>query len=290
LAKEGSYYVHVSLFIGAGPVKPCFAGNPSDLFNPAGPVKPCFAGCQIKLPTCLFEICAKRLDSALMDFTLDTSFLYPLQLTLKVASLATFFALLLGVAAALVIHKYRFFGRDLVESVLTLPLVLPPTVLGYYLLVVMGRNSFLGRWLEDSLGISLVFTWQGAVVAATVVAFPLVFRSTRSALENVNPSYENAARTLGCSEPNVFFRVSLPLAMPGILSGTMLAYARAMGEFGATLMVAGNMPGRTQTMPLAIYSAVQSGNNALANSLVVIISVVCIIILWTSGKLLKPRR
>lgn len=224
-----------------------------------------------------------------MDFIFDSSFIAPLTLTLRVASLATFFALLLGVCAAFIIHKYSFPGRDLADAVLTLPMVLPPTVLGYYLLVVMGRNSMLGKWLEDTFGVTLIFTWQGAVVAATVVAFPLIFKSTRSALENVDNKIENAARTLGCSELEVLVRVSLPMAMRGILAGTMLAYARAMGEFGATLMVAGNMPGRTQTMPLAIYSAVQSGNSALANSLVIIISAVCVIILWSAGKLLKPK-
>lgn len=220
---------------------------------------------------------------------MDTSFLFPLQLTLRVATLATIFALLLGVTAALVIHKYRFWGRDLVDALLTLPLVLPPTVLGYYLLTVIGRNSLIGQWLEESFGMVLVFTWQGAVVAATVVAFPLVFKSTRSALEGVEHQYENAARTLGCNEWAVFARISLPLATRGILAGTMLAYARAMGEFGATLMVAGNLPGRTQTMPLAIYSAVQTGNNALANMLVIIISIVCVAILWMSGKLLNSK-
>jgi molybdate transport system permease protein len=155
--------------------------------------------------------------------------------------------------------------------------------------VVVGRNSMLGRWLEETLGITLIFTWQGAVVAATVVAFPLVFKSARSALENVNIKYEDTARSLGCREYQVFVRVSAPLAWRGIMAGTMLAFARAMGEFGATLMLAGNLPGKTQTMSLAVYSAVQTGNYALANSLVIIISLVCVIILWTSGKLLKPK-
>jgi molybdate transport system permease protein len=190
----------------------------------------------------------------------DTSFLIPLKLSLQVATLATMFALILGVGAALIFHKYRFPGRDLADALLTLPMVLPPTVLGYYLLVVIGRNSLLGSWLEETLGISLVFTWQGAVVAATMVAFPLIFKSTRSALENIDNKYENAARTLGCGELEVFLRVSFPMALRGIMAGAMLAFARAMGEFGATLMVAGNMPGRTQTMPLAIYSAVPAGN------------------------------
>jgi molybdate transport system permease protein len=220
---------------------------------------------------------------------LEASFLFPLQLTLRVAGLATLLALVCGVVAALVLHRYRFPGRDLLDALFSLPLVLPPTVLGYYLLVAMGRNSWLGRWLEATFGITLIFTWQGAVVAATVVAFPLVFKAARTAFENVSGSYENAARSLGCNSWQVFWRVTLPLAGRGILAGTMLACARAMGEFGATLMVAGNLPGRTQTMPLAIYSAVQRGDDALAHSMVLLLSFVCVAILWVSGKLLKPR-
>ena len=220
---------------------------------------------------------------------MEASFFFPLQLTLRVAGLATLLALIFGVAAAWVIHRYRFVGRELLDALFSLPLVLPPTVLGYYLLVALGRNSWLGRWLEETFGITLIFTWQGAVVAATVVAFPLVFKAARSAFENVGVNFENAARSLGCNPWQVFWRISLPLAGRGILAGTMLACARAMGEFGATLMVAGNLPGRTQTMPLAIFSAVQRGDDALAHSLVLLLSAVCVAILWTSGKLLKPR-
>jgi molybdate transport system permease protein len=234
----------------------------------------------------LSHVTPKTIDRQRM---FEASLLIPLQLTLRVASLATLVALVLGVFAAFVLHRFRFPGRDVLDALLTLPLVLPPTVLGYYLLVVVGRNSMLGRWMEEALGISLVFTWQGAVVAASVVAFPLVFKSARSALENVNIKYEDTARSLGCRECQVFIRVSFPLAWRGIMAGTMLAFARAMGEFGATLMLAGNLPGKTQTMSLAVYSAVQTGNYALANTLVIIISLVCVIILWTTGKLLKPK-
>ena len=219
----------------------------------------------------------------------EVSFWFPLQLTLRVASLATLFALVFGVLLAWVIHRFRFPGRDGLDAVLTLPMVLPPTVLGYYLLVVIGRNGVVGRWLEESFGITLMFTWQGAVIASAVVAFPLVFKSARAALENVGQKYENAARTLGCGEWQVFLRVSLPLAVRGIVAGTMLAFARAMGEFGATLMIAGNLPGRTQTLSLAVYSAVQAGNDSLANQLVLVISVVCVAILWAANRLVKPK-
>lgn len=217
---------------------------------------------------------------------MDTYFT-PLLLTLKVASLATVAALVLGVAAALLLAKKAFPGRDFIDALLTLPLVLPPTVLGYYLIVVFGRRGWLGGWLENNLSITLIFTWQGAVVAAAVVAFPLVFKSARAAFEGVEPNYENAARTLGQSEASVFFRVTLPLAWRGILAGTMLTFARAMGEFGATLMVAGNLPGKTQTLSMAVYDAVQSGNDQLGMTLVFITSAVCITILVASGKVLR---
>lgn len=211
----------------------------------------------------------------------------PLLLTLKVAGTATLAALFLGVALAYALAKSRFMGRDLLDAFVTLPMVLPPTVLGYYLVVLLGRRGFLGAWFEKTFGFSFMFTWQGAVAASAIVSIPLVFKSARAAFEGVDPQLENAARTLGLTEPAVFFRVSLPLAWRGILAGTMLAFARAMGEFGATLMIAGNLPGRTQTLSLAIYSAVEAGNERLAANLVAITSLVCICVLVASGKLLR---
>ncbi len=219
----------------------------------------------------------------------NAAFLDPLALTLKVAGLATLAALLAGVVVAYILVRWRFPGRDVLDALCTLPMVLPPTVLGYYLLVLIGKRGFIGEWLQTTFGISLMFTWQGAVVAAAVVAFPLVFKSARAALEGVGKQYEHAARTLGLSELAVFLRVSLPLAFRGVMAGTMLAFARAMGEFGATLMVAGNLPGRTQTMSLAVYSAVQAGDDDLANTLVFIISLVCVVILVATSKLLRPK-
>ena len=213
--------------------------------------------------------------------------LTPLWLTLRIASLATLFAFLMGVTLAFVLARGKFWGKDLLDAFLTLPLVLPPTVLGYYLIVLFGRNGWIGRWLLDTFGVSLIFTWQGAVVACTVVSLPMVCKSARAAFEGVDQNFEHAARTLGLSELAIFFRVSFPLAWRGILAGTMLAFARAMGEFGATLMIAGNLPGKTQTLSMAVYSAVQAGNNELANLLVVIMSAVCLGILFCSGKLLQ---
>jgi molybdate transport system permease protein len=213
--------------------------------------------------------------------------LSPLWLTLRVAGMATLVAFLVGVNLAFLVARSRFWGREGVDSLCTLPLVLPPTVLGYYLIVIMGRQGWLGHWLQATWGISLLFTWQGAVVAAAVVALPLVYKSARAAFEEVNPDLENAARTLGLSEAGVFLRVSLPLAWRGILAGAMMAFARAMGEFGATLMVAGNLPGKTQTLSMAVYDAMQAGNDAAATILVLLISTVCLGILLVSSRALK---
>lgn len=194
-----------------------------------------------------------------------------LQLSLKVATWATLINGVLGVACGFLLARLRFAGRELVDALLTLPLVLPPTVLGYYLLVLVGRHGPLGAWLDRAFGFTLIFTWQGAVLAATVVAFPLVLKSARAAFEGVEPQFEQAARVLGLNEWAVFFRVSLPLAWRGILAGLLLTFARALGEFGATLMVAGNIPGKTNTMPLEIFAAYQAGDDARAMTYVVVL-------------------
>jgi molybdate transport system permease protein len=220
---------------------------------------------------------------------MDTPIWITLALTLKVAAWATAINLVLGVAAGWLLARRRFPGREFADAVLTLPLVLPPTVLGYYLLVVIGRRGWLGGWLEQHLGIHLIFTWQGAVIAATVVAFPLVLKAARTAFEAVDPQLENAARVLGLGEWALFCRVTLPLAWPGILAGTLLVFARSLGEFGATLMVAGSIPGRTQTLSVAVYEAVQAGQDDTANLLVAITSVTCIVVLLAAGRL-APRR
>lgn len=206
----------------------------------------------------------------------------PLVLTLKVALWATAINLVLGVAVAFGLSRWRSPAREVVDSILTLPLVLPPTVLGYYLLVLLGRRGVFGAWL-DRLGIELVFTWQGAVIASTLVAFPLVQKAARAAFEAVDPQLESAARVLGLREAAVFFRVSLPLAARGITAGALLAFARALGEFGATLMIAGNLPGRTQTLSVAIYAAVQSGDDTTAGIMVAVVSITCVIALLLAG-------
>ena len=210
-------------------------------------------------------------------------------LSLKVAGCATAITLVLGVAVGYWLARRRFPGRDLLDSLLTLPMVLPPTVLGYYLLVLLGRRGWLGGWLQESFGINLIFTWQGSVIAASVVTFPLVFKSARAAFEGVDGRLEQAARTLGLSETAVFLRVTLPLAWRGILAGVLLAFARALGEFGATLMVAGSIPGETETLSVAVYEAVQAGRDDLAGSLVLLLSLICVVVLLAVGRLAPGR-
>ena len=212
-----------------------------------------------------------------------------LRLSLKVAAWATALDLLLGVALGYLLARKRFPGRELLDAIMTLPMVMPPTVLGYYLLVLIGRNGWLGSWLQQSFGINLIFTWQAAVIASAVVAFPLVLKGARAAFEALDQQLEQAARVLGVSGVGVFLRVTLPLAWRGVLGGTLLSFARAMGEFGATLMVAGSIPGKTQTLSIAVYEAVQAGQDDHANLLVIITSLACIVVLVLANKLTPNR-
>jgi len=208
-----------------------------------------------------------------------------LSLSLTVALWATGICLITGTGLGYLLARWKFRGKDIVDAVLTLPMVMPPTVLGYYLLVLLGRKGPLGSWLQSQFGINLIFTWQGAVIASAVVAFPLVFKAARAAFEVVDPQLEKAGRVLGISELAIFFRITLPLAWRGILSGALLAFARSMGEFGATLMVAGSIPGKTQTLSIAVYEAVQAGQDDMAATLVMITSITCIAVLLAAGRL-----
>jgi len=216
--------------------------------------------------------------------------LFPLWLSLRVALVATALTVIIGLPLAWLLARARFAGREVLSAAVTLPLVLPPTVLGYYLLLALGKQGPIGGFLESRLGITVVFTWHAAVLASAVVSMPLLVRAAQAAFEAIDPSIENAARTLGRSEMGVFATVTIPLAWRGIVAGTVLAFARALGEFGATLMVAGNIPGRTQTMPVAIYDAVQAGNMEMANLLVLAITVATILSLVALGKMAGASR
>ena len=210
---------------------------------------------------------------------------FPLLLSFRVALIATALVLVIGVALAWLLARRRFPGRELLDAFVTLPLVLPPTVLGYYLLMLFSRNSPVGRAIKAVTGLQLVFTWQGAVLAAMIGALPLVVKTSRAAISGVSLELEDAARTFGKSEWQIFWRVTLPLSSRGIMASAMLAFARALGDFGATLMVAGNIPGRTQTAAIAIYDATQAGRDDYALTLVVVLSVIVLTLLYATNKL-----
>lgn len=209
--------------------------------------------------------------------------LSPFLLSIQVTFFATIGILVIGLALALFLARTQMRGKVILETLINLPLVLPPTIVGYFLLIVLGRDG-VTRWL----GVNLLFTWQAAVLAAIVVAMPLMVQSAKAAIASVDPNLENAARTLGSTEFEIIWRVTLPLARRGILAGLILGSARALGEFGATLMVAGNIPGITQTAPLAIYDAVQSGRFADANILVLMLTALSFVSIFAVSRM-QPR-
>src|SRR5262245_44976967 len=208
-----------------------------------------------------------------------------LALSIRVAVAATLLNALIGIPLAYLLARRAFRGRALVDLIVTLPLVLPPTVTGYYLIVLLGRRGWFGGPLYQLTGWSVAFTWYAAVVAATVMALPLLVRTAKAAFESVDRDLERAAFTLGRSELRTALEVTLPLARNGILAGLVLAFARALGEFGATLMLAGNIPGKTATVPLAIYTAVQTGEDTTALVLVGILTALSCLVIVAANRL-----
>ena len=208
----------------------------------------------------------------------------PLWISLKIAAVSTFFTFFPGIIAAKAVISMKRL-RFLAYGLFALPLVLPPTVLGFFLLIIFGKNSHVGSFL-DSAGVDIVFTWQGAAIAAAVASFPLMYRTARGAFEQVDKELIDAARQIGCSRVQTFFYVWIPLSWPGIASGMTLSFARALGEFGATIMIAGNLPGKTRTMSIAVYTAMQSGNRELAfiwTAVILVLSLSMLILInfWT---------
>jgi molybdate transport system permease protein len=206
-------------------------------------------------------------------------------LSIKVSIVATLLNAAIGIPLAYLLARRRFWGRAAVDVLVTLPLVLPPTVTGYYLIVLLGRRGVLGAPLYEATGWSVAFTWYAAVIAATVMALPLLVRTARAAIESVDPNLERAAFTLGRAEWRTVLEVTLPLARNGILAGLVLAFARALGEFGATIMLAGNIPGKTQTLPLSIYTAVQTGEAGQAMALVAVLTLLSCAVVVASARL-----
>jgi molybdate transport system permease protein len=212
-----------------------------------------------------------------------------LKLSLLVVLFATAIVAVVGLSFAYLLAKFEFRGKELLDAALTVPLVLPPTVTGYYLIVLLGRRGLLGGPLYDLTGWTFAFTWEGAVAASVVVALPMMVRTARASIESVDPNFETASYTLGKSRLATFFKITLPLAKRGVLAGIVLSFARALGEFGATLMIAGNIPGRTQTMPLAIYEAVASGDDRLARLLAVVLTIVSFTAIYMTNRLSRSR-
>lgn len=207
-----------------------------------------------------------------MDFS-------PLWISLKTAFLATIITSLIGIFISYKMANYKGRGRGLIDGVFTLPLILPPTVIGFFLLLICGKNGFVGK-IFMSFNKNIIFSWSATVIAATVVAFPMMYRTCRSAFEQIDKNMISAARTLGLSETKIFFKIAIPLAWPGIIGGLVLSFARALGEFGATLMIAGNIPGKTQTMPVAIFFAVEGGDMNKAMLWVLIIVAISFIMIF----------
>lgn len=210
---------------------------------------------------------------------------FPLVITLKIAIISTLLVAVTGIVISYILARRDFRGKWLADVLVTLPLVLPPTVTGYLLVVLMGKNGFLGKILYNITGWTILFTWEAAVIAAFVVSLPLMVKTTTAAIEAVDRDFEHAAFTLGRKELETALLITLPLAKKGILAGIVLSFARAVGEFGATLMIAGNIPGRTNTMSISIYSAFQAGNNDFANILVVVLVAMSLISMALTAKL-----
>ena len=213
----------------------------------------------------------------------------PIFLSIRVALLATVIAFFLGVFFAYLLTKKKVPGKNIWETILILPMILPPSIVGYLLLKVFGKRGPIGAFLLDTFGIQIVFTWIACVIAATVVALPLMYQNAKGAFQSIDPSYELAAKTLGSSSFKVFRTVTFPLSGPGIVSGIVLTFARALGEFGATLMLAGNIPGKTQTIPTAIYYAVVVGKDEKASMLVLIMVLFSFALVFGLNMWLKRR-
>lgn len=212
---------------------------------------------------------------------------FPLMLTLKISTISSIIVAVLGTIISYILAKKNFYGKDLIDVIITLPMILPPTVTGYLLILVLGKKGYLGEFLFEMTGYGILFTWQSAVIAAFVVSLPLMVKTATAAFEAINRDLEFVSYTLGRSELDTAFNITLPLAKKSLLAGLILSFARAVGEFGATLMVAGNIPGQTDTMAISIYSAFQMGNNELANKLVIVLIIVSLLTMAITTKLVN---
>lgn len=225
-----------------------------------------------------------------MPIDIDNDILWsPLRLSIQVSVISTILVAIAGTIIGYILSRRNFFAKDVIDAVITLPMVLPPTVTGYYLILVLGRQGFIGQHIYNWTGWTITFTWQAAVVASFVVSLPLMVKTAKAALDSVDIELEKASLLLGKGELETFLKITLPLAWKGVLAGVVLSFARGIGEFGATLMLAGNIPGKTATMPVAIYSATQSGDYFLANSLVLILTILSLSVIYATNRLSRRK-
>ncbi|MEG0308597.1 MAG: molybdate ABC transporter permease subunit [Clostridium sp.] len=216
--------------------------------------------------------------------------LSPVIISLKVALVSTIIVFILGIALAFIFTRYNFKGKALLETLILLPMCLPPTVVGYGLLLFIGKNGLVGKITTSLFGNTLVFTWVGAAIGGAIVALPLMYQSTKAAFLDIDIAYIESAKSLGAKDGSIFYYIIMPLAIEGIISGVILSFTRALGEFGATLMVAGNIPGKTQTIPIAIYFAVESGNKLQANILMAIVVIFSFSVVFFLNRGIRLRR
>ena len=221
---------------------------------------------------------------------MNNDIMMPIIISLKVSIISTIITSILSIFIAWMMVKFNKKNGSVLEAIITLPLVLPPSILGYILLIVIGNNGLIGKIFYDNFGLSVIFTWKACVIASVIVSFPLMYQNCKASFQSIDKKILNAARTMGASEWKIFFRIAIPLAYTGIISGLILAFARSLGEFGATMMVAGNIPNKTQTIPLAMYYAVERGDKTMANTLMIVVVVFSFSLIYFLNRWIEKRR
>lgn len=221
---------------------------------------------------------------------MNKDIMMPIIISVKVSIIATIITSIMSILIAWLMVRYNKKNGSILEAIITLPLVLPPSILGYILLLIIGNNGLIGKFFYDNFDLSIIFTWKACVIASVIVSFPLMYQNCKSSFQSIDKKILNAARTMGASEWKIFFKLAIPLAYTGIISGLVLAFARSLGEFGATMMVAGNIPYKTQTIPLAMYYAVERGDQKIANTLMIVVVVFSFSLIYFLNRWIEKRR
>ncbi|WP_297811406.1 molybdate ABC transporter permease subunit [uncultured Finegoldia sp.] len=221
---------------------------------------------------------------------MNKDIMMPIIISVKVSIIATIITSIMSILIAWLMVRYNKKNGSILEAIITLPLVLPPSILGYILLLIIGNNGLIGKFFYDNFDLSIIFTWKACVIASVIVSFPLMYQNCKSSFQSIDKKILNAARTMGASEWKIFFKLAIPLSYTGIISGLVLAFARSLGEFGATMMVAGNIPYKTQTIPLAMYYAVERGDQKIANTLMIVVVVFSFSLIYFLNRWIEKRR